>query len=154
MRPQDSAASIKNEFERVTAETGKRNNRQPAAKPFSIRLSDEEREWLAREAGKLSLAAHIRRKLLGDAFSSGRSRNQSRKQQRPKASQADLGRALALLGRSELAGSLDAIARAAVMGALPISPELIQELQAACVHVRVIREVLMEALGVSGEPEK
>ena len=37
--------------------------RKEVAKPFSIRLSEDERKQLLREAGKLSLASHIRNKL-------------------------------------------------------------------------------------------
>jgi hypothetical protein len=66
----------------------------------------------------------------------------------PKVNHAALGHALALLGRSELSRRLDELATAAVMGALPLGPELIQELYATCAHIRAMREALMDALGV------
>lgn len=153
MRPQESATSTKNECASITEEKGKRGHRQQGAKPFSIRLSEGERAMLAREAGKLSLAAHIRRKLLGDALPSERTRGNSLKRPIPKADHAALAKVLALLGRSELARSLDALARAAVMGALPVSPQLTQELHAACAHIRIMRDTLMEAIGVKRDFE-
>ena len=123
------------------------------AKSFSIRLSDEERAFLAREAGKLSLAAHIRGKILGNAVPSGQERNSSVKRPTPKTDHAALGRVLGLLGQSDIARNLDAIAKAAVMGALPVGPELVQELHAACASIRAMRDALMEALGVKRDFE-
>jgi hypothetical protein len=116
------------------------------AKPFSIRLSEDERAMLAHEAGKLSLAAHIRQKLLGILASPRRGKKPSRRRHSPRVDQAALGRTLALLGRSELFQRLDELTIAAVMGALPVGPELIQELRAACAHIRAMRAALMEAL--------
>jgi hypothetical protein len=148
MRPRKRAPDIKEHFERATAKPGNRKARPVVAKPFSIRLSDDERALLTREAGKLSLGAHIRWKLLGDRVSRRNEKEPSRKRPNPKADQMALAKVLALLGRSELARSLDAIAKSAVMGALPLSPELLQELKSACAHVRAMRDALVEALGV------
>jgi hypothetical protein len=148
MRPGKSAPGIKGPFEKATAIPGKRKSRPPVAKPFSIRLSADERALLTHEAGKLSLAAHIRSKLLGDATSRRREKGPSRKRPDPKLDQVVLAKVLALLGRTELARSLDMIAKAAAMGALPVGPELIQELKHACGCVRAMRTALMDALGV------
>lgn len=148
MRPRKRAPGIKGQFEKATAKRGNRKAGPAVAKPFSIRLSEDERTLLTREAGKLSLGAHIRRKLLGNRVSRRNEREPSRKRPNPKANQVALAKVLALLGRSELARSLDAIAKSAVMGALPLSPELIQELRTACAHVRAMRDALVEALGV------
>ncbi|MFG1342667.1 hypothetical protein [Xanthobacter autotrophicus] len=62
--------------------------------------------------------------------------------------QESLGRALALLGRNDLARRLDELATAAVMGALPLGPELIEELHAVCSYIRTMRDALMHALEV------
>ncbi|MBB4305724.1 hypothetical protein GGD81_004806 [Rhodobium orientis] len=122
--------------------------RKPVAKPFSIRLSDDERKMLLREAGKVSLASHIRRKLFGETASPRRGKRPSRKQQRPSTDKALLAQVLAALGRSELARSLQDIAKAARMGALPVTPELVDELHCACAEIRTMRDALMEALGI------
>ena len=143
----ENAADLREEFERSAGTPSKARRRPLTTKPFSLRLSEEERQLLLREAGKLSLGAHIRRKLFGDEALRP-SRKSSAKRREPGGNQKALGQALALLGRSELCGSLQAIARAAVMGALPVTPELVQELQAAIAHVRAMRAALIEALGI------
>jgi hypothetical protein len=148
MRSRESTPGIREHFEKAAAKSRKRKPRPQVARPFSIRLSEDERALLTCEAGKLSLGAHIRRKLLGDRVSRRNEKEPSRKRPNPKADQVALAKVLALLGRSELAHSLDAIARAAVMGALPLSSELIEELKSACAHVRAMRDALVEALGV------
>lgn len=153
MRPEQDTASIRCDFNRVAAGKRKRRSDSPT-KPLTIRLSDEERGLLAREAGKLSLSAHIRRKLLGDSISPRRGKRPSRKPPAPKIDHAALGKALAQLGRSELSRRLDELATAAVMGALPLGPELIQELYAACAHIQAMRGALMESLGVRRGFEK
>lgn len=147
MSVQKSPIPLKEEFGQA-ATGGKRPRPQKTAKPFTFRLSIEERALLSREAGKLSLAAHIRRKLLGEAVSPRRGRKLSRKQRVPKVNQAELAKVLAMLGRSELSRRLDELAVAAVMGALPVGPELIQELHAVCAHIRSMRAALMDALDV------
>lgn len=141
--------TIKSEFQLTATKTGKRKKpRQAVSKPFSIRLSEEERAILEREAGSLSLAAHARRKLIGDATTSRRGKRPARRRHTPQVDQVALGRALALLGRAELLRRLDELATAAIMGALPLGPELIEELHATCAHIRAMREALMEALNV------
>ena len=58
-----------------------------------------------------------------------------------------LGQALALLGASRLSSNMNQIAKAAHMGALPVTPELNADLDAACAEIKVMRRVLMQALG-------
>ena len=118
------------------------------ARSFTFRLSDDERAFLAAEAGKLSLAAHIRRKLLGDLVSPRRGGKPSRSRRVPVVNQTELAKVLALLGRSELSRRLDELAVAAVMGALPVGPDLIHELHAVCAHIRAMRAALMDALNI------
>ncbi len=145
-----NAGSVKTEFGQATA---KRPRRSKAVRSFTFRLSDDERALLTREAGKLSLAAHVRRKLLGDAVSPRRGREPSRRQRVPKVDQTELARVLALLGRSELSRRIDELTMAAVMGALPVGPELIQELHAVCAHIRAMRAALIDALGIKRDFE-
>jgi len=144
MRPLETTRDISGEFRRA----GGQKSRPAAARPFSIRLSDDERALLVREAGKLSVGAYARRKLLGDLESQRRGRKVSRKRHTPQVDQVALGKVLAMLGRSELSQRLDELATAAVMGALPVGPELIQELHAVCGYIREMRAALMKALNV------
>ncbi|MFK7875878.1 MAG: plasmid mobilization relaxosome protein MobC [Paracoccaceae bacterium] len=51
-----------------------------------------------------------------------------------------------MLGNLRLANNLNQLAKAANMGALPLSPEVEQELMATCAAVIAIRAELMKAL--------
>ena len=127
---------------------GRRRKRPPP--PFSIRFTEGERARLASEAGKRPLAAHIRSKLFGDAVPQRR-RRPVRRIPPPKVDQVALGRALGELGRSRLASNMNQIAKAANLGALPVTPELEQELHEACVAIRDMRRQLVAALGIKPE---
>ena len=142
----NAPGGLREDFQEEAGSGTKR--RKPIAKPFSIRLSEDERKMLLREAGKLSLASHIRQKLFGETVSPRRGKRPSRKQQRPSMDRALLAQVLAALGRSEVAHSLQDIANAARMGALPVTPELIGELHRTCAEIRAMRDALMQALGI------
>jgi len=117
--------------------------------PFSIRFTDEERARLNRDAGTLSLAAYIRLKLFAGDEPPPTKRKPTRKvRPKPSAELAVLGHMLGGLGQSRLASNLNQIAKAANMGALPVSPDLEQELFAACAAVQSMRQDLTAALGV------
>jgi len=119
---------------------------KPKMFPFSLRFTAEERERLRREAGTRSLAAYIRFKLLGESASPRKF-----KRRNPSLDHAALGRVLGALGQSRLASNLNQIAKVANMGALPVSPELEQELHEACADVRAMRQSLIAALGIKPE---
>lgn len=152
-RAAEPVGGLKKRFS-VSAGEGRPKEKRKAAAPFSIRFTDEERAILARDAGKLSLAEHIRAKLFGDAVSRRRSRNPSRKPQRPSADCQALGKALGELGKSRLASNMNQIAKAANMGALPVTPELLSDLKSACADIRTMRTTLIEALGLVPEDSK
>lgn len=142
------------QFHRAAAGLKKDRARRKTTKPVSIRLSDEERAFLTRQAGKLSLSAHVRNKLLGDSGEGAHQRRGEARRQVPRADQESLGRALALLGRNDFARRLDELATSAVMGALPLGPELIEELHAVCSYIRAMRDALMQALEVERGGER
>lgn len=142
------------QFHRAVAGLEKGQRRRKATKPVSIRLSDEERAFLTRQAGKLSLSAHVRNKLLGDSDEGAHRRRVSPRRRVPRAEQESFGRALALLGGNDFARRLDELATAAVMGALPLGPELIEELHAVCSYIRAMPDALMQALEVEKGGER
>jgi len=119
--------------------------------PFSIRFTDEERAQLNRDAGTLSLAAYMRLKLFADCENTPKLRKLTRKIAQPSAELAVLGHMLGGLGKSRLASNLNQIAKAANMGALPVTPELEGELSEACADVRAMRQSLVAALGIKPE---
>lgn len=118
------------------------------AAPLSLRLSDQERETLARAAGSASLNSYIKSKVFDGDMKLSRQRGQA-----PVKDHAALARALGLLGNLRLANNLNQLAKAANMGALPLSPEVEEELIATCAAVIAIRAELMKALGYSADRE-
>lgn len=109
--------------------------------PFSIRLTQEERERLEEEAKGKPLGVYIRERLLGDGTAPRKLRR------KPSVDQAGLAKVLGMLGQSRLANNLNQIAKAAHIGVLVVSPALIEELDDACRDIRIMRDALLSALG-------
>lgn len=108
--------------------------------PFSLRLTAEEHRQLKAQAGGMSLAAYIRSLVF-----------RSKTRARGKASITQhfcFSQILALLGKSQLAISLEQIARAAANGCLSLSPETEKDIQTAVQDIRTIKRLLMAALGI------
>ncbi len=109
--------------------------------PFSLRLTQEERERLEAEAKGKPLGVYIRERLLGDGTAPRKLRR------KPSVDQAGLVKVLGMLGQSRLANNLNQIAKAAHIGVLVVSPALIEELENACRDIRIMRDALLSALG-------
>lgn len=63
-----------------------------------------------------------------------------------------LSKVLSTLGQSNIANNLNQLARAAHVGALPVTPDIEADLQEAVRHVAAIREMLIAALDLSDTP--
>lgn len=109
--------------------------------PFSIRFTDDEKARLLAAAGNLTLAAYIKARLFADLPAVPRQRSPS------PCDRKMMSQALALLGQSRLSANMNQIARAANLGVLPLDPELIADLNAACSDIHFMRETLLAALG-------
>jgi len=101
----------------------------PKTKPFSIRLTEAERDRLKREADSQALGPYMRAKLLGP-------------------DRRALAQILAALGSSDLAASMRDIAEAARNGALEDSDDLRLSLHAACLTIEQMRNDLVRGLGL------
>lgn len=99
--------------------------------PFSLRLSPEERKALEHRAGAMPLGKYIKSQLFGECPT-------------PSA----FSQILAKLGQSQLSGSLKQIGQAAQMGTLDLTPETITAVHAACDDIRIMKGLLMKALGI------
>lgn len=123
-------------------------NRKPPKypSPFSLRFSEEERAILRARAGKRSMGEYIRGVLFGSGVS-------ARKVKRRNPSETDKENAaqLAGLGQSRLASNMNQIAKAAHMGALPVTPDLVEELWKACEDIRTMRRALVGSLGLKAQ---
>ena len=151
----EDRGALGSEFKTATDKAGSSRARDKARRklprPFSIRFTEEEKARLEREAGTRSLAAHIRLKLFGDAASLRDQWKPSRKRPLPPVDRQALGKALGELGKSRLASNLNQIAKAANIGTLPVTADLIDEVRGACADVRSMRRALMTALGLKPE---
>lgn len=112
--------------------------------PFCLRLTDEERARLEREAAGAPLGSYIKAKALGAPLPVRRSGLAVRDREA-------LAQGLALLGRSHLASNLNQLAYAANIGSLPLTPETEAELRAALADVRELRRLFLAALGMKPE---
>ncbi len=127
------------DFNAVAAANPKK---KPREAPFSLRLSFDEKALLRAAANGVPLGAYIKAKLFDEPLEKVRRRNTN-----PVKDHEALGRVLGALGKSRLSQNLNQIARAANMGALPVSPELEDELRQACADVEALRKELLRALG-------
>lgn len=109
--------------------------------PFSLRLTQEERDRLEAQAKGQPLGAYIREKLLADSAAPRKSRR------KPPADQAGLAKVLGMLGQTRLANNLNQIAKAAHIGVIAVSPALIADIESACRDIRIMRDALLAALG-------
>lgn len=118
---------------------------KPVAKPFSIRLTDDERNQLLNRAGKLPLSTYVRNLALEEATRAPRQR--ARRTHKPVKDQETLARVLAALGQSRIASNLNQLAKAVNISVMPVTPETERDIGEACSAVIAMRRDLMGALG-------
>ncbi len=104
-------------------------------KPFSIRLTEAERDRLKREAGSQRLGPFMRAKLLGP-------------------DRRAMAQILAALGSSDLAASMREIADTARNGALEDTDDLRLSLHAACLTIEQMRNDLVRGLGLKVDAKR
>jgi len=113
---------------------------------LSIRVTEDQHEQLAAKAGRKTVSQYVREQLKLDP----KARPQRPRQ--PKPDEVVLARILIALGSSDMPASMRELAAAAKNGALPESPDILLQLQAACLSIQKMRADLIKALGV--EPEE
>jgi hypothetical protein len=133
--------TLRHNFNRI-AEEKAGSARYP--RPFSLRLSHEERARLVAEAGRKPLGSYIRERLLGENAAPRKRRGNS-----PVKDHEALGRVLGALGRSRLSSNLNQLAKAVHTGSLPVTPETEADLKQACREISAMRADLLRALGKS-----
>lgn len=107
--------------------------------PFSIRLSAADRVRLEAEARGMPLGAFIKAKVLGGP---------PLKRVAVVEDRQALAQALALLGKTHYANNLNQLAHLANMGALPLTPEVIEELETTLRLIAEVRALIVRAMGV------
>ena len=118
--------------------------RKEVAQQYCIRLKPSELALLKKWADYLGISVSelIRRRTLGD-YEAPR-----RKNRRPSRDDKMLSKLLGTLGQSRLASNMNQIAKAANLGALPVTDDLIAELTQACFDIQTMRRELIRALGI------
>ena len=112
-------------------------------KPFSLRLSFDERGILEHDAAGKALGAYIRERLFSEDVTPRTTRSKF-----PVKDHAALGRVLGTLGASRLSANLNQLAKAVNTGSLPVTPETEDDLRQACKDVQAMRRDLLIALGL------
>ena len=114
------------------------------ASPISLRLNEEERALLERDAAGMSVSAYIRERLFGDAASPRKTRGKF-----PVKDQKALAQVLSALGRSGIARDLEALRANSAAGGLDAAQA--RALERACDDVAAMRRDLVAALGLKPE---
>ena len=112
----------------------------------TLRMSVEERQALRDSALDRTLSETIRSILFNPDNPPGNGMRFS-----AHARQKLLAQILAELGRTDIAGSLRGLSKAADIGALPLTPAVLSEIEAAIRDVKTIRTELLKALGLRPE---
>ena len=118
------------------------NKREGKPRPYSLRLTWEERDQLKIAAGKQSWAAYIRSRLFADQVS------KRRKNRVTNSDTQAIARLAALLGKSRIPNNLNQLAKASNTGCLVIDEETKAQLNEACANIAHIRKTLMVALDI------
>ena len=112
------------------------------ASPFSLRLTDKEREILNQKARGQPLGSYIRKSLFGDNV---QKRRISRK---PKINEKQIALVLAELGNSRLSSNLNQLTKAVNCGTLDVSKNTEQQILEAYQAIITMRDNLISALGL------
>jgi Bacterial mobilisation protein (MobC) len=117
------------------------HGKRPA--PFSLRLTFEERAQIEANAGSMPVGAYIKSLLLADDAPKYRKRRSA-----PDVDQELLAQVLACLGATRIANNLNQLARATNIGSFYFDDDTKRMIREACNDVRIMRQLLMRALGM------
>lgn len=124
-------------------------HRGKRAAPFSLRLTFEERAQIEKNAGSMPVGAYIKSLLLAEDAPKYRARRKS-----PVADHAALAQVLACLGATRIANNLNQLAHATNVGSFYFDADTKRAIREACNDVRIMRQLLMQALGRFDQNEK
>lgn len=119
-------------------------SKSTGAPPFSLRLSQEERARLERDAAGMSLGSYIRWRVFDPASPPPQTRGKF-----PVKDHQALARLMGQLGQSRIANNLNQLAKAANLGTLDVEPETEASLHEAAGEIAAMRRLLMAALGLA-----
>ena len=117
--------------------------KKPTTSVVSLRVSTDERAAIEKNAAGLAMSEYLRERLLGDDVTPRRTRGRF-----PVKDHEALAKVLGLLGRSELAANVAALAWAAQQGTISPAPDFEAAVKQACTDIAEIRTILIRALGL------
>lgn len=120
------------------------NERDKKPTPFSLRLSESERDYLEKISGDVPLGAYIRAKILDEPMP----RKIYRKPKKALKDQKALAQVQAMLGASRISSNLNQLAKAMNSGSLPVNKETREAIIQACKDIEFMRKELVRALGL------
>lgn len=110
---------------------------------ISLRVTDDEKAQLERDAAGMSRSAYIREKLFGKSAKTRRTRGKF-----PVKDYEALGRVLGLLGRSGLYSDMHRLLLAIEEGRVAMDKEIIAEIRQTHADIAAMRRDLVKALGL------
>ncbi|QIG79462.1 plasmid mobilization relaxosome protein MobC [Stakelama tenebrarum] len=122
-------------------------DRQPRPSPFCLRLTPEERARLELDAAGMTLAAYIKWRVFDPDSPPPKTRGKT-----PVRDHQTLSRLMGLLGQSRLSTNINQLAKAANSGSLAADDLTRSALERAARDIAAMRTMLMQALGIRGEP--
>lgn len=116
--------------------------------PFSLRLTFEERAKIEANAGSMPVGAYIKSLLLEEDAPKYRKRRKP-----PIADQELLAQVLACLGATRLSSNMNQLARATNIGNFYFDHDTKHSIKQACDDIRIMRQLLIKALGLEDSSE-
>jgi len=113
--------------------------------PLSARLSPQEWKVVREGAARLgmSLSGYVRKQILTEEITPRRTRGKA-----PVKDHKALGQVLSYIGQLRWASNLNQLAKSANQGLLILTPEVEATILEACADIRMIKNMLMQALGL------
>ena len=117
-------------------------DKREESRPFTIRLTVEERRELERRAGEMALGSYIKTMLFAHGL-----KHRHRGRRSPIRDQQLLAQLLACLGSSRLSETLERLAEAAESGVVQWDDTAPQTIKKAVTDIAAMRLVLLKCLG-------
>jgi Bacterial mobilisation protein (MobC) len=121
--------------------------------PFSLRLTFEERAQIEADAGTMPVGAYISRGLYKESAAGDDAPKYRKRRSAPDVDQELLAQVLACLGATRIANNLNQLARATNIGSFYFDDDTKRMIREACNDVRIMRELLLRALGIADNNE-
>lgn len=131
-------STLSSQFQAAAGELQVPKKRRPA--PFSIRLTQAEREWIEAQAAGEPIGSFIKARALD-----------KRQVRRSSVDRQLIATVLSELGRSRLSQNLNQIATHLNTGTIEVTPSLIDDFREACETIRSMRQTLITALGIKAQ---